>query len=148
MQTLPTMGRAAKIIQKSPFPKKARYSNIAKYFSLKNLNWRRNFGQQATAVILVAGGGGGVHSFPIIGQQLDLRSRLCLSFTFTSGHFNIVLLSSLSFIYIGPSETTLEGLQHRARIPSPLPLRVAKTGRNHLNEEFTPLLPTGIGERF
>jgi hypothetical protein len=37
---------------------------------------------------------------------------------------------------------------HRARIPSPLPLRVAKTGRNHLNEEFTLLLPTGIGERF
>ncbi len=37
---------------------------------------------------------------------------------------------------------------HRARIPSPLPSRVAKTGRNHLNEEFTPLLPTGIGERF
>ncbi len=32
--------------------------------------------------------------------------------------------------------------------PLPLPLRVAKTGRNHLNEEFTPLLPTGIGERF
>ncbi len=30
----------------------------------------------------------------------------------------------------------------------PLPLRVAKTGRNHLNEEFTPLLPTGVGERF
>jgi hypothetical protein len=29
-----------------------------------------------------------------------------------------------------------------------LPLLVAKTGRNHLNEEFTPLLPTGIGERF
>jgi hypothetical protein len=27
---------------------------------------------------------------------------------------------------------------HRARIISPLPLRVAKTGRNHLNEEFTP----------
>jgi hypothetical protein len=25
---------------------------------------------------------------------------------------------------------------------------IAKTGRNHLNEEFTPLLPTGIGERF
>jgi hypothetical protein len=37
---------------------------------------------------------------------------------------------------------------HRARIISPLPLRVAKTGRNHLKEEFTPLLPTGIGERF
>jgi hypothetical protein len=25
---------------------------------------------------------------------------------------------------------------------------VAKTGKNHLNEEITPLLPTGIGERF
>jgi hypothetical protein len=37
---------------------------------------------------------------------------------------------------------------HTARIPSPLPLRVAKTGRNNLNEEFTSLLPTGIGERF
>jgi hypothetical protein len=30
----------------------------------------------------------------------------------------------------------------------PPPLRVAKTGKNHLNEEITPLLPTGIGERF
>ncbi len=37
---------------------------------------------------------------------------------------------------------------HTARIPSHLPLRVATTGRNHLNEEFTPLLPTGIGEKF
>jgi hypothetical protein len=37
---------------------------------------------------------------------------------------------------------------HRPRIPSPPPLCVAKTGRNHLNAEFTPLLPTGIGERF
>ncbi len=37
---------------------------------------------------------------------------------------------------------------HTARISSPLPLCVAKTGSNHLNEEFTPLLPTGIGERF
>ncbi len=42
----------------------------------------------------------------------------------------------------------LSGTIHRARIISPLPLRVAKTGRNHLNEEFTPLLPTGIGARF
>jgi hypothetical protein len=37
---------------------------------------------------------------------------------------------------------------HRALTPYPLPLRVAKTGRNHLNEEITPLLPTGIDERF
>jgi hypothetical protein len=40
------------------------------------------------------------------------------------------------------------GLDHTARIPSPLPLCVAKTGSNDLNEKFTPLLPTGIGERF
>ncbi len=33
------------------------------------------------------------------------------------------------------------------RLP-PSPLRVAKTGKNHLNEEITPLFPTGIGERF
>jgi hypothetical protein len=37
---------------------------------------------------------------------------------------------------------------HRAPTHSPLPLRVAKTGKNHLNEEITPLLPTGKGERF
>jgi len=43
---------------------------------------------------------------------------------------------------------TFLGFNHTARIPSPLPLHVAKTGRNHLNEEFTSLPPTGIGERF
>jgi hypothetical protein len=38
---------------------------------------------------------------------------------------------------------------HRAQTHSPLPLRVATTtGKNHLKEEITPLLPTGIGERF
>jgi hypothetical protein len=45
-------------------------------------------------------------------------------------------------------ETWAMGWDHRPRIPSPPPLCVAKTGRNNLNEEFTPLLPTGIGERF
>jgi hypothetical protein len=30
----------------------------------------------------------------------------------------------------------------------PLPLHVVKAGRNHLNEEITPLLPNGIGERY
>jgi hypothetical protein len=34
---------------------------------------------------------------------------------------------ALNFIYMN---------FYRARIPSPLPLRVAKTSRNHLNEEF------------
>ncbi len=37
---------------------------------------------------------------------------------------------------------------HRDLTPSPLPLRVAKAGINNLNEKITPLLPTGIGERF
>ncbi len=49
---------------------------------------------------------------------------------------------------IKPLSPMGSNLHHRARIISPIPLRVAKTGRNHLNEEFTPLLPTGIGERF
>jgi hypothetical protein len=39
-------------------------------------------------------------------------------------------------------------VSHRAPTPSPPPLRVAKTGENHLNEEITPLIPTGIDERF
>ncbi len=33
-------------------------------------------------------------------------------------------------------------------VPPPLPLRVAKAGRNHLNEKIIPLLSTGIGERY
>jgi hypothetical protein len=32
---------------------------------------------------------------------------------------------------------------HRMPTSPPLPLRVAKAGRNHLNEEITPLLPLG-----
>jgi hypothetical protein len=33
--------------------------------------------------------------------------------------------------------------------PLPPPRRVAKAGRNYLNEEIiTPLLPTGIGEQY
>ncbi len=45
----------------------------------------------------------------------------------------------------------LEGGQQLVRTgcrTPPPPLRVAKAGRNHLNEEITPLLPTGIGERY
>jgi hypothetical protein len=37
---------------------------------------------------------------------------------------------------------------HRVPTPFPLPLRVAKAGRKHLNEEITLLLPTGIRERY
>jgi hypothetical protein len=36
----------------------------------------------------------------------------------------------------------------RGADPLPIPLRVAKTGKNHLNEGISLLLPTGIGERF
>ncbi len=35
---------------------------------------------------------------------------------------------------------------HRVPTP-PIPLLVATAGKNHLYEEITPLLPTGIGER-
>jgi hypothetical protein len=38
--------------------------------------------------------------------------------------------------------------EHRVPTPSLLSLRVAKKGQNHLNEEITHQLPTGIGERF
>ncbi len=38
-------------------------------------------------------------------------------------------------------------IQSQGADPLPLPLRVAKAVRNHLNEEITPLLRTGIGER-
>jgi hypothetical protein len=40
------------------------------------------------------------------------------------------------------------GIIHRVPTPSLLPLLVAKAGRIHLNEEITPLLPTGIGEQY
>ncbi len=43
--------------------------------------------------------------------------------------------------------TSAPGCTHRVPTP-PLPLRVAKAGRNHLNEEITPLLPTGIGQQY
>jgi hypothetical protein len=38
------------------------------------------------------------------------------------------------------------GLAHR--VPSPPPSTLVKAGRNHLNEEITPLLLIGIGERY
>jgi hypothetical protein len=42
----------------------------------------------------------------------------------------------------------MEGGEHSVPTPSTFPLRVTKTGRNHLNEEITPLLSPRIGERF
>jgi hypothetical protein len=49
---------------------------------------------------------------------------------------------------IGPHKPGFSLDSTQAADPLPPPLRVAKTGRNNLKEEFTPLLPTGIGERF
>jgi hypothetical protein len=40
----------------------------------------------------------------------------------------------------------IKNKDHRMPTPSPLPLCVAKAGRNHFNEEITPTTPTGIGE--
>jgi hypothetical protein len=44
----------------------------------------------------------------------------------------------------------LPGTSIRHRVPNPTPpsSTQGKAGRNHLNEEITPLLPTGKGERF
>jgi hypothetical protein len=50
--------------------------------------------------------------------------------------------------YIAGRESAETGRVHRVPIASPLPLRVAKTGKNNLNEEITPLVHTGISERF
>jgi hypothetical protein len=38
--------------------------------------------------------------------------------------------------------------EHRVPIPPPTPLHVAVAEKNHLNEEITPLFPTGIAERY
>jgi hypothetical protein len=51
-------------------------------------------------------------------------------------------------IYLDVFIADLRVLLTGRRLPPPPPLRVAKTGENHLNEEITPLLPTVIGERF
>jgi hypothetical protein len=39
-------------------------------------------------------------------------------------------------------------LQPQGADSLPLPLHVTKTSKNNVNEEITPLLPTGTGERF
>jgi hypothetical protein len=44
------------------------------------------------------------------------------------------------------SAVVLSNIQGAGPLPSVS--TVAKTGRNHLNEEITPLLPTGTGERY
>ncbi len=44
-------------------------------------------------------------------------------------------------------EDSTYGFASQGADPPPHPLRVAKAGRKHLNEEFTLRLPTGIGER-
>jgi hypothetical protein len=39
-------------------------------------------------------------------------------------------------------------LNHRVPNPTPPSSTQGKAGRNHLNEEITPLLPKGIGEQY
>jgi hypothetical protein len=76
-----------------------------------------------------------VQHFRLLGELTSAQSAACPK-------FDMVWLHRSSIPEGGG------GISHTARIPSPLPLCVAKTGSNHLNEEFTLLLPTGIGERF
>ncbi len=73
---------------------------------------------------------------------------LCGGVNLSDTVYSILIHTGKGRVGIVKPERRVVGIVHRARIPSPLPLRVAKTGRNHLNEEFTPFLPTGIGERF
>jgi hypothetical protein len=49
----------------------------------------------------------------------------------------------LRILIPAPNRTDATG----CRPPPPFLLRVAEAGRNLLNEEITPLLPSGIGER-
>jgi hypothetical protein len=41
-----------------------------------------------------------------------------------------------------------DGIETQGADPLPPSSKVAKAGRNHLNEQIAPLLPTGIGERY
>ncbi len=52
------------------------------------------------------------------------------------------------FFIVQPNPMPESTLTHRAPILSPLPLRVAKTVRNHLNEEITPPFPLGWASDF
>jgi hypothetical protein len=47
------------------------------------------------------------------------------------------------WLYIMDSKVSKSGTGHRAPTPSPPPLRVAKTGKIHSNEEITPSSPLG-----
>jgi hypothetical protein len=55
-----------------------------------------------------------------------------------------IFLTASTTLYPSPIRTR----NRRVPPPSPLSLRVAKAGRNHLNEEITPLLSTVMGERY
>jgi hypothetical protein len=59
----------------------------------------------------------------------------------TGSRIRIINTSSWSTTLPKKENDFKEGLNHRAPTPSPLPQRVAKTGRNHLNEEINPPPP-------
>jgi hypothetical protein len=61
---------------------------------------------------------------------------------------NVILLLCVSFRGEGHycCDTGVEAVAQGAD-PLRLPLLVEKAGRDHLNKQITPLLPTGIGER-
>jgi hypothetical protein len=77
------------------------------------------------------------------------RRPAILNYTVVIGD-SLVLLCEVrqSGIEGGPGRVTPSQVEHRVPTPPPLPLRVAKAGRNNFNEEITPILPTGIGDRY
>ncbi len=77
---------------------------------------------------------------------LQLRGKIL----YTTPISTLILICTLYvYMWLGTLCTCGAHPQGADPPPTPLPLRVAKAGRNNLNNEITPLLlPTGIGERY
>ncbi len=54
-------------------------------------------------------------------------------------------LSPFSYYKVKGKKKSANQIFPQAADPLPPPLRVAKTGRNHLNKEFTPPPPSPLG---
>jgi hypothetical protein len=63
--------------------------------------------------------------------------------------FYDVKLRSYTLLFLSSHSSSVSPSNPQGADPPPhAPLHVVTAGKNHLNEEITPLLPTGIGERY